>query len=340
MSIANLIGFSDSRVGYSRTKTLLKFDGQCVQSQRNGQRYGVGEFEFLRLSELRSRVAGLHSAELGKKKETLPNWVYHNQPVGENVQEYMKDSAYNLGLFQVASQFNLLEMADPSYTPEDGVDMYWLDNTQGPACAKATLGATLFRNYFVEHDGRVGQSKEYQLNGLRELLTTLGLEQDIHYLFENGYIRLTKDQLHSCASKISAMGDEQRTELMGNILVGIHWGCQVNDAKRAIDQRVSLVLCSALPLGAYARDGVFVEDAEALGRLVQDGMQEATLLAGVLNQHRFGSSDLILTKLGHGVFGNPTQWVVDARNRALDLYPFGLRVLQFHYHHREPEFNF
>ena len=233
MSIAYLIGFSDSKVGYDRTKTLLEFDGQCIHSTKNGQRFGVGVFEFVRLSELRSRVAELRSSACARD-ETFPNRVYHNQPVGENVQGYMKDSAYNLGLFQVASQFNLLEMADPSYTPEDGVDVYWFDRTQGPACATATLGATLFRNYFVEHDGRVGQSKEHQLNGLRELLTALDFEQDVHYLYENGYIRLGKDQLRSCASKISAMNSEQRIELMGNISVGIHWGCQVNDAKRAL----------------------------------------------------------------------------------------------------------
>jgi hypothetical protein len=38
-------------------------------------------------------------------------------------------------LFQVASQFNLLEMVSPSVTPEDGVTRYQDDHTQGPACA-------------------------------------------------------------------------------------------------------------------------------------------------------------------------------------------------------------
>jgi hypothetical protein len=38
-------------------------------------------------------------------------------------------------LFQLASQFNLLEMTGPEVTPENGVTIYQHDHTQGPACA-------------------------------------------------------------------------------------------------------------------------------------------------------------------------------------------------------------
>ena len=40
-------------------------------------------------------------------------------------------------LFQVASQFNMLEMVGPRVTPEEGVTRYEHDRTQGPACAMA-----------------------------------------------------------------------------------------------------------------------------------------------------------------------------------------------------------
>ncbi len=43
-------------------------------------------------------------------------------------------------LFQVASQFNLLEMVSPNVTPEQGVGRYENDRTQGPACAIAAGG--------------------------------------------------------------------------------------------------------------------------------------------------------------------------------------------------------
>ena len=58
-------------------------------------------------------------------------------------------------LFQVASQFNLLEMTGPEVTPEDGVTIYQYDHTQGPACAIAAGAATIYRNYFAQ----VGESR-------------------------------------------------------------------------------------------------------------------------------------------------------------------------------------
>eukprot|EP00667_Euglena_gracilis_P031576 EG_transcript_46037 len=59
-------------------------------------------------------------------------------------------------VFQVASQFNCLEMVGPSVRPEDGVARYAADPTQGPACALCCPAATVFRNYFVQGRGQAG----------------------------------------------------------------------------------------------------------------------------------------------------------------------------------------
>lgn len=72
-------------------------------------------------------------------------------------------------LFQVASQFNLLEMVSPQVTPEDGVTRYQDDQTQGPACAIAAGAATIYRNYFVPVGGSYGQTTERQLDGLADI---------------------------------------------------------------------------------------------------------------------------------------------------------------------------
>jgi hypothetical protein len=339
MGTKRLLGFSDSRVGYEKTKQNLEFNGASVCSLVNGQSFDIGEFELLTLTELRARVSAIQS-EGTDERFGSPNRVVHNRPEQENVQDYMKDPDYNHALFQVASQFNLLEMASPHMTPEDGVDVYWSDPTQGPACATATVGATLFRNYFVEHDGQAGQTKGHQINGLKGVLERLDVVDGEHYVYENGYVRLGKEEFQACSLKIDSMTDVERDDLMGELTVGIHWGCQVNNRDHGLDQRVSLILCSGLPLGTYKRAGVDRDDAEALGRLVQDGMQEATILAGALNFVKYGVSDVVLTKLGNGVFGNPLHWVVAARNRALDRVPCSLDVLQFHFNRREPEFDY
>lgn len=74
------------------------------------------------------------------------------------------DSANARALFQVASQFNLLEMVSPNRTPEQGVGIYDFDLTQGPACAVAAGAGTIYRNYFVLVNGQIGQSTANQLD--------------------------------------------------------------------------------------------------------------------------------------------------------------------------------
>jgi hypothetical protein len=75
-----------------------------------------------------------------------------------NVQTLHLQESFADSLFQVASQFNLLEMVSPSVTPERGVGIYENDHTQGPACAIAASAGTIYRNsYFKVHadDGNI-----------------------------------------------------------------------------------------------------------------------------------------------------------------------------------------
>lgn len=339
MGLERLLGFTDNGMDYTEAKAKLVYEDGMVRSLENGLSYRVGEFEYLSLNELRHRVASISPEQVGLDSK-VKSTVRHNKPTQENVQDYITNPDYNHALFQVASQFNLLEMASPSTTPEDGVGVYWYDPTQGPKCAQSTIGATLFRNYFIEHEGHEGQSKNRQLNGLRVILEHIGIHEGPAYRYENGYVRLSKEHLLKCSRHIVDMTKKQRDDLMGELRVGIHWGCQVNNSEGPIDQYVSMIFCSGLPLGQYARHGVRRGDAETLAELIQDGMQEATLLAGVLNQAKFHNNTVVLTKLGHGVFGNPTSWVVNARNRAIERSPLALDILQYHYIRREPEFDY
>jgi hypothetical protein len=54
-------------------------------------------------------------------------------------------------LFQVASQFNVLEMAAPEVSPDAGITCYQHDRTQGPACAMACPAGTVFRSVPPRH---------------------------------------------------------------------------------------------------------------------------------------------------------------------------------------------
>jgi hypothetical protein len=69
-------------------------------------------------------------------------------------------------LFQVASQFNLLEMVSPTVTPEQGVTCYQNDHTQGARCLGA---ATIYRNYFAPIGSSRGQTRGRQIDALADL---------------------------------------------------------------------------------------------------------------------------------------------------------------------------
>ena len=132
-----LTGFRER--DYDETRARLAVDGDRLRSPVNQKSYGVGTLELVSLETLRERV---HSARLnsGKLKVSI---------VRGDVRAMHRSSEYAGALFQVASQFNLLEMVSPEITPEAGVTRYDLDRTQGPACAIAAGAATIYRNYFA-----------------------------------------------------------------------------------------------------------------------------------------------------------------------------------------------
>ena len=339
MAFFDLVGFHDSKGSYADAKNRLEHtDGEIVCPE-NGKSYGVGVFELVSLTELRERV-GKVSKDVPSANEKVFPQIRDNKPEKEDVKNYLRSKEYNGALFQVASQFNLLEMQDTNSTPEDGVEIYWHDHTQGPACAQATIGATLYRNYFIKNGSQKGQTAFQQVNCLNDVLSALNMEQNIDYQYENGYICLTKNQFSVVNGAINKLSVQQRNDVMGLLKLGIHWNAQVNNESKPMNQRVSLILCSALPLGHYARPGVSLSDAEHLAQIILDGTQEATFLAGILNKKLHSGSDkIVLTKVGGGVFGNPHEWIVNARYRSQCMFNENLDILQYHYNTMEKEYS-
>ena len=152
-----LTGFRETN--YDDTRANLEVKGSRLKSLVNGKSYRIGELELVSLQALRERAKSA-GASPGKLKVSV---------VTGDVRQ-MHQSPDNAGaLFQVASQFNLLEMVSPSVNPEQGVTRYQHDRTQGPACAIAAGAATIYRNYFAPVDGNYGQTAKRQLDGLADL---------------------------------------------------------------------------------------------------------------------------------------------------------------------------
>ncbi len=214
--------------------------------------------------------------------------------------------------FQVASKFNLLEMISPSVTPEMGVGRYEHDLTQGPACAIVCLAGTIYRNYFVQLEGGVGQTADRQIDCLADVEWLLGGGHQFLWEMRNGYALPTADSLCFINDQL---GQLDRDTLRAALRVGVQAGTQVtlNDAGRLVTQ----VYCSAVPV-AYS-----VLDANlwaSLAQIILEAAYEATLLAAIQNAAQTGNNRVFLTMLGGGAFGNRQDWIAAAMLRALRLH--------------------
>ena len=218
-------------------------------------------------------------------------------------------------LFQVASQFNLLEMASPDFVPELGVGIYENDPTQGPACAIAAGAGTIYRNYFAPVNGETGQSADNQIDCLADLGAAMGNSGGRLWEMRNGYAPATHAGLLEIVKWLRKSSEAERDELRKLLRIGIQCDTQVtlHDFMHSISQ----AYCSALPV-AYSRHSPGLW--EDFARLILQVAYEATICAALLNSVRYGDNRLFLTTFGGGAFGNEPDWIVSGIRRALDLY--------------------
>jgi hypothetical protein len=303
-----LVGFKET--SYAETRENLYVEGNELVSRVNGARYKIGTLDFISLKELRQK--GLSMPKRGSKLKL--------SVVNGDVRQMHRDPLNSGALFQVASQFNLLEMISPEITPEDGVTRYENDRTQGPACAIAAGAATIYRNYFASIKGENGQTEDRQLNGLEDLGINLSSATKLPindlWVMRNGYALASQRGLEAISEYLKALTTDAIDILRGKLRLGIHWDVEVTDIEGAARPEVSQIFCSALPL-AYSN--VDTQYWEPLAQLVLDAAYEATLLAAVLNAKRNGTNIVFLTLLGGGAFGNEDNWIYSALKQSFKL---------------------
>ena len=232
-----LTGFRET--SYENTRAKLRVQDGKLYSTVNKQSYRTGELELVSLKELRNRLANSGIEHRHSKVSVVMG----------DVREMHRAAEYAGAVFQVASQFNLLEMASPDVTPEDGVTCYQSDHTQGPACAMAAGAATIYRNYFAPGAGEAGQANR-QLDGLADLGTTLGqaLKRPVSALWKmrNGYALCTASGLDAIAEYLGSLQPDRLDLLRGELRVGLHRDVEVTDSEHR--PLVTQVFCSALPV--------------------------------------------------------------------------------------------
>jgi hypothetical protein len=303
MWFEKLTGFPEESI--QQIQKNITVDSETLKSQVNGKTMVYGRLETPSLAELRERA---RSSNYKTGKISLREIV-------ANVQDLHVDSINSDALFQVASQFNLLEMVSPTVTPEMGVGIYDFDPTQGPACAIAAGAGTIYRNYFAPVNGRIGQSENNQIDCLADLGAALGNTKNYLWEMKNGYALASYDGLLEISRRLESASASELDELRQLLRIGIQWRTQVtlNGSMHLVSQ----AYCSALPV-AYSEHSASLW--QRFARLVLEASYEATICVAILNSTQNGSNKLFLTLLGGGAFGNETQWIISSIQRTLDLY--------------------
>lgn len=299
-----LMGFPEHTPAQVREN--IELDGEFLVSKENHRRIRYGRLEVAQLATLEAGAEKVAAAKHGQLRLS--------ECVGD-VGALHRDPENIGALFQAASQFNLLEMASPNMIPEQGVGIYEHDRTQGPVCAIACGGGTIYRNYFVPLNGRVGQTAEHQVDCLADIGAALDGHGGSVWQLQNGYAFANQASLERLNTIIGQMAEHDLSKLRRFLRIGLQWDAEVTTAKHG--GAVSQAYCSALPLG-YSAVPKYVW--EPFARLILEATYEATMAAGVMNAARTGNNRIYLTLVGGGVFANPMEWVFEAIAKAAKAY--------------------
>lgn len=177
-----ITGFDERAYDETRQRLFIA-DGRLI-SRESEHAFAVGQLETPTLGDLRSRASPAARDLRGSPRVST---------VVGDVRQLHADPTNAHALFQVASQFNLLEMTGPSVRPEDGVTRYATDRTQGPACAIAAGAATIYRNYFVPVGGGVGQTETRQIDCLDRIGVALNNSGNRLWTMRNGYAMCSEE---------------------------------------------------------------------------------------------------------------------------------------------------
>lgn len=367
---SRVFGFQECK-DFAKTREYFSLEdgGSVLFCKANKRRFRVGPFDVLSVSELRARALELKKAFDEARTKAgdassgpLPGLRFANQ--AGDVRDLHRDPNNAGAVFQVASQFNCLEMTGPNVTPRHGVTRYRGDPTQGPACALSCPGGTVFRNYFAGADNQ-GQA-DVQINTLAGVEAKLaqgpptarsaaGADAKTggakactgsrpnptrnfrFWNMENGYTMTTKHKLLALNQRL--MDATLREQLVGLIRIGCHWSVDVEGCKHQVVQ----LYCSACPV-LYNRsipDSVWAPFAQ----LVLSAAYEATLAAATVmafaSRSPFAPSKRIrvyLTSLGGGAFGNDPKWIAAAIARSLSIFktmPLDVRLVHYRQNTRD-----
>lgn len=320
-----LFGFKENTSDWGATVAKFEMDGQTLMCKTAPQykRQNVGLFECL-------RVDALHAMTVDEADRAQPdrlgNLTFEHMTISSRdggIKAMILDPDSTGAVFQVASQFNCLEMLDRTKTPQNGITIYENDPTQGPACALACPAGTVYRNYLVKHGGasetdNTGQHP-IQIDNMRDVSGILENASNNFWHMENGYLISTSNDIQRLNEKLK---DHYMYEkLINAVRVGVHWETSVVPENT---HNVCQVYASAIPCKYETNPPPNLPtetDWAPFARLVLVAAFEATLtVASILSLRRNQRVKCYLTTIGSGAFGNNWHWIKHAIQKVLKMF--------------------
>ncbi len=314
MWFEKLVGFQENNP--EQVRENIEIIGNKLISKINKREFIYGRLEIPSLENLRRQI----------KIEKYHSKIKVSEVVG-NIQAFHKDVSNNNSVIQVASQFNLLEMVSPNRTPEEGVGIYEYDLTQGPACAIACGAGTIYRNYFVNVNGQIGQTSTNQIDCLKEIGKELENNKYHYWQMKNGYALPSKEGLQIISKKIKSLSENDYEYLMGKLMIGIQWDSEVTISDNG--NLITQVYCSALPV-AYS--DIEVELWADFAKLILEAAYEATLYVALKNYEKTKNNKVFLTLIGGGAFGNKKEWIFNAMGKSIKKFsntPLDIKIVSY-----------
>ncbi|KAL0230792.1 hypothetical protein PCE1_004347 [Barthelona sp. PCE] len=298
-------GFTESVKSVKENVAVSK-EGDTIHMECPAGIYQVGELSIKSISDLKEIVDAIEpSEENGTISILMGNGVdtknFEEIDVGGQQGQVSNKGA----TFQVASNFNALEFVSPNDNASMGITRYVWDRTQGPAASISCAPSTLYRNYFHEHDGHVGQ-----------LDTEINLLDDYNIPVQHGYVVLNRRNVDE---KMQLRNNWQTIKVGCQRDTQVVTGLDSRGLLRVIpitqEQVVNQIFCASVNMNimpvSWRKNPVLP--------LVRDLLMAAyhgAVYNAIINKHRNpdlpGSHKLFLTLVGGGVFSNPLKEIIGA----------------------------
>jgi len=310
-------------INFHQVRNSFKVEGNGDDTlliiKENGRKFAIGAFETPTVLELVKKAKRFLS-----KGSIKDHGGIRFKHIMRDCKKLHLDPNNEGAVFQVASQFNCLEMVNPRVKPMHGITKYTYDKTQGAVCAMACPAATLYRNYYAGFIPGKGQHKN-QLDNTAEIAELVDNKRHHYWTMKNGYLFPVQ---FSSLKALNKRFDEKliidgkyytfSEAISLKLRVGVQWNTETARQGSKEPHRVCQVFCSAVPVRYCI---VHKLDFEKLGTAILNGAYEATLaVAVILAARRKQRVDVYWTCVGGGAFGNPHKWIANAMQRSLNRW--------------------